>query len=87
MARRITNITADGTAFNEISLEKLVGHKITQVRGYVAAIQGDPYFKLTRIDFANGEWLDVEGEHDMPYLLGDVGNHNETILAALYDEE
>lgn len=83
---RITDIAAEGSSF-EIDLEKLVGQRIVRVCGYLSRDLGDPLFKLTRIHFEGGEALWVEGEHDCPYLTGEVGNHKPDVLEALYDEK
>lgn len=56
----------------EISLTKLLdGHKIEDIYGYVSDEFGDPYFKITRILLDTGRTMDVEGEHDMPYISDD----------------
>lgn len=53
---------------SELSLNELVTSPVKDVFGYVSHEFGDPCFKLTRIEFADGRTVDVEGEHDMPYL-------------------
>lgn len=53
----------------ELSLEKITKVRIKDIHGYVSYGFGDPTFKLTRIIFEDGSELDVEGEHDMPYVV------------------
>jgi hypothetical protein len=58
----------------EISLCDVLRTKCVGIRdvyGYVSNEFGDPCFKLTRIALNTGQTIDVEGEHDMPYLCGD----------------
>jgi hypothetical protein len=53
---------------HELSLNAISGQKVVDVYGYVSTEFGDPVFKLTRIELEDGTTLDVEGEHDMPYI-------------------
>jgi hypothetical protein len=56
---------------HEISLNDCCGDVIVvDVYGYVSHEFGkhEPVFKLTRILLSDGRTIDVEGEHDMPYL-------------------
>ena len=79
----------NGSFSYEISLARLVEKPIADVYGYVANEFGEPSFKLTRIAFADGTSVDVEGEHDFPYV-SEVGsgqpNLDSETLARL-DEE
>jgi hypothetical protein len=43
---------------------------IKDVYGYASNEFGDPVFKMTRIIFSDGTQMDCEGEHDIPYLVG-----------------
>lgn len=52
----------------EKSVATLFGKVIADVAGYRADEFGDPCFKLTRIYFTDGTSIDIEGEHDFPYL-------------------
>jgi hypothetical protein len=52
----------------EVSLTDNVGRNIKDIYGYFSDDFGDPVFQLTRIEFVTGETMDVEGEHDCPYL-------------------
>ena len=60
----------------ETALSEVIGAKVVEVAGYVSLDLGrdTPVFKITRILFEDGTAMDVEGEHDMPYLPdeGDV---------------
>ena len=54
----------------EISLAKLIGKKINDVRGRITTDSaGELVFKLLYIELENGELLGCEGEHDFPYLV------------------
>lgn len=65
---------------HELSLNEISTSPVKDVFGYVSNEFGDPCFKLTRIEFADGRTADVEGEHDMPYLCdcGDIVTLPET---------
>lgn len=52
----------------EISLSKLAGKAIKDVHGYITREKGVFFFKVTDIVFEDGAELNVEGEHDFPYL-------------------
>ncbi len=52
----------------ELSLRELAGREIADVYGYVSSELGGEDFKLTRVEFTDGESVFVEGEHDFPYL-------------------
>lgn len=53
------------------TLSSVIGKKVADVQGYMTREFGDPTFKLTRILFEDGSAVDVEGEHDMPYICTD----------------
>ena len=67
----------------EISLKRLAGIDIVDIRGYLSKEFGEPCFKVTRIEFANKKFMYVEGEHDFPY----VTELNPEVLQALYNEK
>lgn len=56
----------------EISLNDVTGLKVTDVYGYVSEEFGDKIFKITRIQLGDGSTLDVEGEHDLPYIAEEL---------------
>lgn len=56
----------------EVDLEVITGSPVVRIVGYVTKEFGDPTFKLTRVITQAGETYDVEGEHDLPYLCGDL---------------
>lgn len=59
----------------ELSLNDLCGGRtVADVYGYVSIEFGEPCFKITRLALTDGITLDVEGEHDIPYICagGDV---------------
>lgn len=73
-----------------VSLSKLIGKPVKDVRGYLSNIGGGITFKLTEIEFDDGTFLSVEGEHDFPYLT-EYGrtsqpNFDEPTLVRLYEE-
>lgn len=84
------DILIEGSTY-ESSLTRLIGKTIKDIRGYIS----DPYgggasFKLTKIEFEDGTFLGVEGEHDYPYLVryGDEQpNYDEETLERLYHDE
>lgn len=55
----------------EVSLTAMSGKVVADVVGYRCDMFGDPGFKLTRIIFTDGTAVDIEGEHDFPYLVCD----------------
>ena len=73
------------------SLSKLVGKSIKDIHGIIAGEYGNPVFKLSVIVFDDDTELDVEGEHDFPYLTGEQPNYDcdtlETLLVDSEDEE
>lgn len=52
----------------EIGLTLLTGKKIKEVKGYLSREFDDVAFKLTAIVLEDDTEIDVEGEHDFPYL-------------------
>jgi len=74
----------------EISLAKLTGKQIVDVRGYLSCEFGDVTFKLTELVFADGTAMGIEGEHDFPYLTNyrtePQPNFDDDTLQRLYDE-
>jgi len=75
----------------EISLTKLIGKPIADVRGYLTAEFGEPIFKMTKVEFEDGTFLGCEGEHDLPYLVNwgrtEQPNYDAETLERLYDED
>lgn len=75
-----------------MSLVKLTGAKIKDIVGYLVNEWGEPNFKLVSIEFEDGTRLDVEGEHDMPYVIAydmpdrDPANMDLETLRRLYQE-
>ena len=68
----------------EISLSKLVGKSIKDIRGFISD-EDDPFFQLTKIVFADGTTVHCEGEHDCPYIYGEEQPNldDKTLLAVL----
>lgn len=52
----------------ESSLTEISGKVVADVVGYRCDEFGEPAFKLTRILFTDGTAVEIEGEHDFPYL-------------------
>lgn len=52
----------------ETSLTEMSGKVVADVVGYRCDEFGEPTFKLTRVLFTDGTHVDIEGEHDFPYL-------------------
>ena len=72
----------------EISLNRLIGKPAVDVRGYLVKEWGEPSFKITHIELADGTLLHVGGEHDLPYLedLEKQPNGDMETLERLYAE-
>lgn len=62
------DLKIEGSTF-ELSLSRLIGKPIKDVRGYFIMEYGDPVFEMTKIEFEDGSFLGCEGEHDTPYLV------------------
>ena len=78
------------TPEGRISLSKLFG-KPLDVVGYISKEFGEPTFKMTQIQFADGTLLWCEGEHDMAYLTNGYGEKaakfDRKVLESLYQQE
>lgn len=55
---------------------RVKGCQIVDVYGYFSYEFGDPCFQMSRLVLSTGETIDVEGEHDMPYLCHEEGLMN-----------
>jgi hypothetical protein len=51
-----------------ISLAKLTGKKIADIRGYLTREFGEADILITTLVFEDGSEMGFEGEHDHPYL-------------------
>lgn len=86
--KRLKDILVEGSDY-EISLSKLIEKPIKDIRGYLSSEFGDAVFKLTEVEFEDGTFLGVEGEHDLPYLVqsrSDQPNYDDETLNALEEE-
>lgn len=84
----LKDIAVEGSAYKQ-SLSKLIGKPIQDIHGYISQEFDSPAFKLSCIVFADGTKLDVEGEHDFPYLTNPFEaqpNYDGGTLVRLYDE-
>lgn len=52
----------------ELSVKDLTGSPVKDIYGWASTEFGDPCFKISRIEFMDGRIVDVEGEHDIPYI-------------------
>lgn len=81
---------ADGSGW-QLSLNKLTGKKIVDVIGYPSCPfdENTPVFKICEVVFEDGTTVNVEGEHDTPYIPADDGlnNMDEKTLKKLSDDE
>lgn len=83
----IKDLLVDGSSYL-ISLKKLSGLAIKDVTGYLSTEYDDePTFKIYEIILDNGKELNVEGEHDFPYIGDEIPNADSDRLQELYDEE
>lgn len=69
-----------------ISLSAWMG-PIKDIHGYISEEFGDPVFKLRKIIFEDGTQIDVEGEHDCPYLCGETELYNDEVMCSLLEQE
>lgn len=69
-----------------ISLSAWMG-PIKDVQGYISEEFGDPAFKLVRIIFEDGTQIEIEGEHDFPYLCGETDLYNDEVMCSLLEQE
>lgn len=70
----------------EISLTKVLGKKVKDIRGYVTREFDSSVFCMTRVEFDDGTFLGCEGEHDLPYLV-DWGRPDSPERCNEYSEE
>lgn len=92
--KKLADVKIDPTdKYGSLDLCKLVGKKILRIEGYPTSEYGKDsmVFFLRKIVFEDGTSVDVEGEHDLPYLASNWRNplpglDNEQLLA-LYEEE
>jgi hypothetical protein len=57
-----------------LDLTEILSKKIKTITGYVSNELGDLAFKICDIVLEDGTKLDVEGEHDFPYIAYDIGD-------------
>jgi len=62
------DVRVEGSIF-ELSLEKILGKKIKDIRGYLSREFDDISFKMTSVILEDDTELGCEGEHDYPYLI------------------
>lgn len=51
-----------------VSLTKITGKQIKDIQMYPSMEFGDVTFKLCWVIFEDGSALDIDGEHDFPYV-------------------
>jgi hypothetical protein len=61
-------VKEDVSVGGNISLAKLTGKQIKDIRGYISNEWGSSFFKVSKVVFEDDSVLFMEGEHDMPYL-------------------
>lgn len=86
---QLSDIRVEGSIYH-ISLAKLIGKPVVDIHGLLTNEFGDATFMLTSVQFADGTMLEVEGEHDLPYLV--EGRHkqpnfDEETLNRLHEED
>lgn len=73
-----------------ISLKKLIGKDVSDIEGYICREFGDVSLKIIKVVLSDGTRMDVEGEHDFPYLCAcnssSQPNFNDETLGRLYAE-
>jgi hypothetical protein len=86
---KVEDLRPEGSDY-EISLPKLLGKQVKDIKGYITKEFGDPVFQLTWIVFNDGTEVNCEGEHDLPYVVQvrDTNpNLDDEVLNDLYDQE
>lgn len=87
---KIEDIRVGGSTWH-VSLLKLVGKKVKDLRGMLSAEFGDVVFDLTTIVFEDDTEMGVDGEHDIAYVIHydkyPQPNYDDETLSRLYDEE
>lgn len=68
----------------QVSLVKLSGKKVVDITGYISNEFGHPSFLISQIVFEDGSHEFVGGEHDFPYIEGDVVSYEE--MRDLYEQ-
>ena len=80
------DVMVDGSTYL-VSLSKITGLKIADIQGIIT----NPFdvgatFQLCHVVLDDGTKIDVEGEHDFPYLVPDHESLEYDNLAPLLDE-
>lgn len=65
---KLADVEVEDGRYPRISLSKLCGKTIADIRGRISMEFGDPTFKLQSVLFTDGTSLHCEGEHDFPYV-------------------
>ena len=84
------DIKVEGSPYLD-SFSKLMEKPIVDVYGYIVDTGYQTYvFQISCIVFEDGTQMDVEGEHDLPYVTDTFPegqpNYDEETLARLYKE-
>lgn len=88
--KKLAEVHAEGASLPfEISLAKLTGQPVIDIHGYITRNFGESTFQLTRVVFADGTQIQVEGEHDLPYLCPSepVPGLDRPTMDALHEEQ
>jgi len=77
------DVIVEGSSF-ELSLEKILGKKIKDIRGYISSEFGEHTlsFKMTEILFEDDTTQSCAGEHDIAYLYGE--DFDDGVLENIY---
>lgn len=74
-----------------ISLLKLIGKQVKDIRGYLTGEFGDVVFQVTEIVFDDDSEVGVDGEHEIAYITTyakwNQPNMDEFTLERLYGED
>lgn len=85
----LSDIKVEGSIY-ELSLVKLTGLAITDIYGYLDNQFDEPVWNVTKIMFADGSSVRMNGEHDIAYIENGrtMPPHMDTeILIQLYGEQ
>ena len=67
MTIQLNDVKSDNADWR-ISLTKLIGKGIKDIEGYLTNEFGGISFKISEVILSDDTQMDVEGEHDFPYL-------------------
>lgn len=84
--KTLKDVRFDGS--HSISLSKLVGKELSDIKGYLTGeFGGEPCFKMTHVVLKDGTEFWCEGEHDCPYLAEHTAKFELEQLEIIWEEQ